>query len=247
MAIVVPAPAASTIRGIQTFLQLTQAVKRESGLSGGGPAAFASATGDDLRLFHWVAWAWRDIDLMHEGWSWRRGSASTTTSGSITIPPTTTAGSFGLTDFGSWMYPNSQYRPSAYLVSSGQQSEQALKFLDYDSFRRKFLIGTHAAGPLTYWSIHPNGDFLVGPTPDAAHVVRADYIKDHIALAADADAPTMPSRFHPLIVWYALREYGGYDAASEVWQRADRNYNAGFLALSQACLPRMRWGGKPLA
>ena len=30
---------------------------------------------DDLRIFHWVAWAWRDIDLMHESWAWRRGTA----------------------------------------------------------------------------------------------------------------------------------------------------------------------------
>lgn len=231
---------------MSSFLQLAQAVSRESGLTG-TPAAFATATGDMLRIFHWVAWAWRDIDLMHEAWNWRRGSASGTTNGTITMSPTGVAPGFALTNFGSWVYPSAHYRPSAYKVSAGQQSEQPLTFMDYDSFRMKFVVGTHTAGAVSFWTISPAGDFLVGPTPDSAYQVRAEYIKDHVALSLDADTPTMPSRFHQLIVWYALREYGGFDAASEVWQRADRNYKSGFSGLSQACLPKMRWGGRPLA
>lgn len=231
---------------MSTFLELAQAVKRESGLTGGGPAAFASATGDNLRIFHWVAWAWRDIDLMHESWLWRRGSATATTT-TTTLAATDAAPGFALTDFASWITPTRDYKPTSYRVSDGVANEQPLYWLPYDEYRQRFIVGTHDAGSLQYWTIAPNGDMLVGPTPDASHFVRADYIKDHVALAADADTPTMPARFHPLIVWYALREYGGYDAASEVWQRADRNYKSGFSALSQAQLPRMRWGQRPLA
>ena len=226
------------------WLQLAQEVKRESGLTGGGPVAFASANGEDLRIFNWVAWAWRDIDLMHEGWAWRRGTATATTNGSMTLTGLT---SFSLADFGSWLPASSIYNVSAYRISSGQSAENNLKFIDYDIFRRQFIQGTHTAAGLQYWSIAPNGDMLVGPTPDASHVVRADYIKDHVALSADASTPTMPTRFHPLITWYALREYGGYDAASEVWQRADRNYNSLYSALAQAQLPKMRWNMRPLA
>ena len=231
------------------FLQLAQAAKRESGLSGGGPASISTATGDDLRFFHWVAWVWRDIDLMHESWAWRRASAQATTSGSMTLSPTA-AGDFNLSDFGSWKPADANprgYRPTTYKVSDGQSAERPLYFMVYDRFRNQFQVGTHTAAPLQYWTVAPNGDFLVGPTPDAAHVVKADYIKDHTALAADADEPAMPSRFHMLIVWHALREYGGYDAASEVWQRADRNFRSLWPALAQAQLPQMRWGAPPLA
>lgn len=231
------------------LLALARAAKRESGLTSSAtdPAAFATATGDDLRFFHWVAWAWRDIDLMHESWAWRRASATATTSGSRTLGPTDVAPGFALTDFGSWLAATREYQPSAYKVSAGQIAENPLTWLDYDRFRQMFTVGTHTAAPLVYWSIAPNGDFLVGPTPDEAHVVRADYVKDHVALAADADVPTLPSRFHMIIVWRALREYGGFDAASEVWQRADGNYRSMLPALSQAQLPKMRWGGRPLA
>ena len=57
---------------------------------------------------------------------------------------------------------------------------------------------------------------------------------------ADTDTPAMPTRFHSLIVWRALTEYGGYDAASEVFQRADRNYTMAMPALLQSQLPQ-RW------
>ena len=229
------------------WLQLAQEVKRESGLTGGGPSALATATGDDLRIFNWVAWAWRDIDLMHEAWLWRRGAALATTSASMTLPGAAIPPGFARPDFGSWIQSSDVYSPSAYRVTDGKIAERNLTFLEYDTFRRNFIQGTHTAAGLQYWTIAPSGDLMVGPTPDAAHVVRADYIKDHVALSADTSTPAMPARFHPLITWYALREYGGFDAASEVWQRADRNYGSGYSALAQAQLPRMRWRTRPLA
>lgn len=233
---------------MSTYLALAQAVKRESGLTGGGPTSFATASGDDLRLFHWVSWAWRDLDLMHEQWKWRRGTGTATTGGGITLTGVT---SFGLADFGRWLPSSRVYQPSAYKVSAGASAEQGLTFLEYDNFRSKFIMGSHTAAGLQYWTAAPNGDMLVGPTPDENHVVRADYIKKHVALesAIDPDAaePTMPADFHPLITWYALREYGGFDAASEVWQRADRNYRSLLPSLNQSQLPAMRWGARPLA
>lgn len=230
------------------LLQLTQAVKRESGLTGGGPTSFATATGDDLRMFYWVSWAWRDIELMHETWLWRRGEATATTSGSRTLSPTD---DFGLADFARWMQPDDIYRPTCYRVSDGVASERELYWLEYNAFRKAFEIGSHTAGGLQSWASKPDGSMLVGPTPDAAHVVRAQYIKRHVALesAADPDAatPGMPEDFHMLIVWNALMQYGGFDAAAEVWQRAERNYNSMISALLQSQLQPMRWARRPLA
>lgn len=232
---------------MSTLLTMARAVKRESGLGAGGsdPASFATATGDDLRFFHWIIAAWRDIDLMHEAWSWRRGTGTAVTNGTRVLSPTA---DFGLADHASWLTPTREYRPSAYKTADGAVAETFLTWLPYDDFRSRYIVGTHTASGLAHWSIDPSTNaMLVGPTPDAQHTVRADYIKDHVALAADADVPALPSRFHSLIEWRALKEYAGFDAASEVWQRAEANYRSLFPALSQACLPRMRWGGRPLA
>lgn len=228
------------------LLQLAQAVKRESGLSGGGPASVVTATGDDARIFQWVNWAHRDICLMHESWLFRRGSGLAETA-AMTLPHDLASPGFGLSDFADWKPANGEYKPSAWRVTDGQQNEQALTFLTWDEFRKMFVLGVHTAGPVQYWSIDPSGLLHVGPTPDAAHKVRADYIKDVVDMTVDTDTPMIPTRFHNLIVWRALAEYGGFDAASEVFTRADRNYAMGMSALLQAQLPMRFISARPLA
>lgn len=225
------------------LLQLAQAVKRESGLAGGGPTAFATASGDDARIFHWVIGAWREIDLMHEAWGWRRASATAPTNGTTALA----VSDFGMADFGAWKRASRDYGVSAWRTADGVACEQQLAWMPYETFRRAYLLGAHQAAGLQHWSLTPGGDLLVGPTPDADHTVRADYIRDHTALAADADVPALPSRFHMLIVWEALLQYGGYDAASEVAQRARRNADALWGPLSQDQLPAVGWGARPLA
>jgi hypothetical protein len=108
--------------------------------------------------------------------------------------------------------------------------------LTYDAFRKQFLIGTPASGSVQYWTISPSDQFLVGPAPDSAHFLRADYIKDYTDMVADGDVPALPTRFHMLVVWRALMEYGGFDAAGEVYQRAEKNYTLTWTSLVQSQL-----------
>jgi hypothetical protein len=224
------------------FLQLTQTVKRESGLSGVAPASYLSATGDDARLFSWVNWAARDITLQREDWRWRRGTTTATTS-----TQANSAFALGLTDFASWKDATRFYKPSAYRVSDGPGSEHELLWMDYDQFRKQFLIGTQTASSAQNWTISPSDELLLGPAPDTLHFIRADYIKDYVDMAADTDVPALPTRFHMLIVWRALMEYGGYDAASEVYQRAEKNYTATWTQLVQSQLEAPKILAKALA
>lgn len=228
------------------FLQLAQMVKRESGLSGGPVVSVATANGDDTRIFNWVNSAWQELFLEHESWRFRRGEAlgETTTA---TMAATTAAPGFALTDFASWKQSAGDYKPSAWRTADGQVTERGLYWLDYESFRRRFVVGVHNPGPVRYWTVSPDEALMLGPTPDAAHMVRAAYVKDFIPLALDADEPTLPARFHAMIAWRALRDYGGYDAASEVFQRADQNYKALWSALAQSQLQMPSFGAKPLA
>lgn len=228
------------------YLDLAKKVKRESGLSGGSPVSVATAQGDDARIFGWVNDAWQDIFLAHESWRFRRGEAlgQTTTA---TMAADAVAPGFALTDFASWKPSAGDYKPSAWRTADGQVTERQLYFLDYETFRRRFVTGVHSPGPIRFWSVNPDEALVFGPTPDAAHMVRAAYVKDFKPLALDADEPTLPARFHDLIAWRALREYGGFDAASEVYQRADQNYASGWSALSQAQLQAPGFGAKPLA
>lgn len=225
------------------YLQLAQAVKRESGLSG-AIATVASTTTEDVRIANWVNWAARDIHLAREDWRWRRGSA---TANSTSTQANTASSAFGLTDFASWKRENGVYQPSAYRISDGSGTERRLFWMPYDQFRMQFTVGTQTAGVATYWSISPSEEFLLGPAPDGPHFVRADYVKDYTDLSADGDTPTMPSRFHMMIVWRALVEYGGFDAAGEVYQRADQNYRLMWTALVQSQLEAPSFAHRSLA
>ena len=228
------------------FLQLAQAVKRESGLSGSGPLSVVTATGDDARIFQWVNWAWRDIALLHEGWLFRRASAQGLTS-AMFMPHDQGLPGFSLSDFGSWKLPDPEYRVYAYAQDDGVQAERPLRFMGWDSFRARFVVGAQIPGPLAFWSVNPAGVLSVGPMPDRPHVVRADYIRDVLDMTADQDVPPLPARFHMVLVWRALSEYAGFDAASEVFQRASGNLASQLSALRQAQLPRIGFGARPLA
>lgn len=210
------------------FLSLAQAVKRESGLGmESSIVSFATAAGDDRRMFQWVNWAARDITLSKPGWRFRRGAATLAS----TTDQANTPAAFGLTDFASWKPATKTYKPSAYMISQGAGTESELQWLEYDQFRAIYIVGVQTPGVSVNWTISPSNELLLGPAPASAHFVRADYIKDYTDMTADADVPTIPSSFHMLIVWRALMEYGGFDAAGEVYQRAERNYNSSFPQL----------------
>lgn len=211
------------------YLQLCQATLRESGLSGTIDSV-ATATGVNARICSWVNWAARDITMQREDWRFRRGMA---TAASTTLQANSAA-VFGLTDFAAWKAANKTYAPTAYRVSDGAGTEHKLAWLDYDTFRMKYLIGVQVPGSSQEWSISPTDEILLGPAPDSAHFVRADYARDFVDLVSDLDTPILPAKFHMLIVWRALTEYGGYDAAAEVFQRADRNYSAMWPQLVQS-------------
>ncbi len=226
------------------YLQLTQAVKRESGLGAANSiVSSTTATGDDRRMFDWVNWAARDITQAREDWRFRRGSATLVS----TVNQSNTAADFGLTDFASWKSAGLVYKPTAYRLTDGANTEQALAWLDYDQFRQRYMVGSQTPGQSQYWSIAPDEAFLIGPTPDSAHFVRADYVKDYSDLTADAQIPSIPARFHMLIVWRALMEYGGFDAAGEVHQRASSNYNLMWPQLTQSQLEMPSFAARSLA
>lgn len=214
------------------YIQLAQAVKRESGMSG-TVASVITTISEDARIVQWVDWATRDIVLAREDWRFRRGTA---TAAAATAQASDPAVDFSLTDFVSWKKANQSYAPSAYRVSDGESTERRLQWMTYDQFRMTFMVGSQSPGAATYWSISPEEDFLLGPAPDSAHFIRADYIKGYQGYVDDTSTPQIPERFHMLIVWRALMEYAGYDAASETYQRAEGNYRSMWTNMVQTQL-----------
>lgn len=204
-------------------LQLAQRLKRESGRSGVGPITFAPTSGEDLLLVDAVKDAWRNLQTEPRDWRWMRATAlAPLQAGTVTNTPSSLGVSATLER---WRGDTDDYRPTVFNTSNAEL-EWPLHWLPYDRFRARFIVGTHAAGRPRYWSTGLDNSFLVGPRPDlATYQLRADYQSLPVELAADLDVPAMPSRHHMAIVWAALMQIAGHDAANEHYVRARDAYD----------------------
>jgi hypothetical protein len=211
------------------FLQLVQRAKLESGRLTAGPATVSAAAGRDALLVDWVNEAWRAIQMMPaRNWRWmRRTALATLSAGQGSYTP---AG-LGMPDLGYWAKPSDAYAPTV-LDSANPSSEAPLTFWEYERFRAAYIVGPQTNAWPQHWSIAPaDGSLLLGPAPATAMTLRIDYFKAPQELTQDADVPDMPPKFHPLIVWAAMSQLAGFDAAPETLARAYDNYQRDLSAL----------------
>lgn len=204
------------------WLQLAQRVHRESGRSGAGPTAYASATKDHARLFDWVSDAWLNLQSLPREWRWMLRSHD----GLILAGVSEYTGTdLGIADFGRWRVPSETYTVRAYSAAA-PENVWRLKYADMDRFTSMFLDSSLAPGVPQLWAIGADNHLWLGPDPDADYRVKADYITEPQVLADDGDEPGMPSRFHMVLVWRALMELARFDAAPELLARAADNHDA---------------------
>lgn len=96
-----------------------------------------------------------------------------------------------------------------------------LDWIDYEDFRDRYLRQSHTSGLPMHLSTSPSGSLLVGPKPDKAYPLRADYETAPTKLA-DGEAPGMPAQFHTLLVWMALEQIAAADGDAAHIARAAR-------------------------
>jgi len=201
------------------FLALVQRLHSETGRSTAAPTTVVAQTGQSLRLVNAVADAWTELQSERD-WRWMRGR----TDAALTIGQQTYAGTdLGVaTRFGRWRKEDSTYSVCLYISGSPNTLWQATQW-DLDTFRQLYIYRTMGQSTPIAWAIDESNNILFGPAPAAAYKVRADYWKEPSTLAADADTPDMPDRFHMLLVWRALQDIAKYDAAAELLAKAEKN------------------------
>ena len=234
------------------FLALVNRLKLESGRSGGDIASVSTATGNDLRLVNWTAAAYEKIQRKTDEWRWMRASvlASITASqmaqdpgADMLIQPADTD---PLADFRGFRAPSDDYTVTI-LDPANPAAEWTMQWLDYDEFRRRYMVGTHDAAPPLHWSVSPDNKLMIGPTPDIVYHVRFDYRTKVITLADDADEPTMPEDYHMAIVWEALKSLAAFDNAPEVYTRARDEFDEVSEDLWTDQGPKLTINARPLA
>lgn len=228
------------------YITLIQRLKRESGRSGGPPASVAVLSGDDINLGNWIADAWREVQRKRMDWAWMRK----TVAGALVADQM----AYAVTDLQAdaaplarWQDETEYYAPMVRNTVAGGQP-WALRWMPYEKFQAIYLRGTPTPGGPQYWTQATDKKILIGPAPNTSdYVLTADYWTAPTELVADADEPAMPEQFHMLLVWRALLEVAGFDAAPEVELRARRNLRMAWSDLIDDQAPRVQLDDEPLA
>ncbi len=220
------------------FLALAQRVAMECGLRGAVPTTVSSQSGNLARIVTWANEAWLEIQNERRDWAWMRSSASfATVSGQATY----TAAQAGVTDLGMWA--RDTFRN--YVTTVGTRSEVFMDFLPYDAWRNMYQYGANrftTSRPIVI-PIMPAIDLGFGPVPSGDYTITGDYYRSPSSLAADTDTPSLPTKYHMAIVYRAMMFYGGFEAATEVYQRGETEYRRLMRGLSADQLPEMTFGG----
>ncbi len=232
-----------------TFLQLCQALSRESGTVsnfGSQPSSVVDQVGRNAKIVAWVAQAWVDIQNMHRTWRFRRKeftSALSISAGEYT------ANSFSLSDHSFWA--GSRAEPDVYTLydsSTGVSDETSLAWMPWERFTRLYRRGAQTDGRPIHWSVSPTGSLHVGPAPDKAYVFKGEYVRTAQQMTANADEPICPADYHMIIVWYALlRLVGADEAPADAKAHAATQFDPLYRAMANTELPAPTVAGARLA
>lgn len=208
-----------------TFLGLCSDARRECGMSGTGPTAVTGQVGDLERIVNWVKNSWTEVQNRHADWLWLRSTFTVNTvSGTDSYAfgvVTDSRLSAVISRFSRWWLYDIDGCPNvkSYLTSAGVSGEKYLLPLPWASFRDLYKRGTQTNNAPVHVTVDPQRNLILGPKPSGIYTITGEYQMSAQVLAADADTPEMPSQFHQLIVYEAMKKYGGFKSASEVSAR----------------------------
>jgi hypothetical protein len=206
-----------------TFLEMVQRLRLETNYANTGPSSVSGQSGDHERAVAWVVSAWTDIQNRHT-WRWMRKQFTlTVSSGTSTYDYTSaidSATSTAISRFKSWHLKDSWNPPKCYLQSSGSGTEYWLTYVPWEHFRTIYQIGTQTPGAPAHITIDPSDQLVIGPEPNDTYVISGEHNRSAQVLSVNADEPEMQSDYHMVIVYEAMKKYGLFRPAPEVFERA---------------------------
>lgn len=201
-------------------LELVQRLSLESSASG-TVTTTVGQQGESLRLVTWIDQAWQDIQRMDNQWKWMRKTAGPTNLVQDRAIYAPADAPFSLTDFGDWL-------PDSFRIYQGTvDNEQILTQYPYERFRDTYIYGTtrNTNGYPIAITIVPDKSLRVALQPNSTnYFLSGEYYSKPSVMAADTDTPDIPERYHMMIVWGALVDYGGFESSPEAYTRAKERY-----------------------
>ena len=230
-----------------TFLSGVNDLLRELSLTV-TPTDVTNQTGELDRLIKWYRDAYIDIQNRNGGeWRWLRHPFTFDTVADddeyAYTDVTDVSASAVISRFNKWHLASPINTPKAYLTSGGIGSQYRLTFIDWDDFSSIYKIGSNPSAAPQFITIDPQDNIVLGPPPSGVYTVTGEYYRAPQILAANADTPEMPSQFHRLIVFAAMKQYALSNVAVEFDSSANYNYNRLMTQLDNNQGPTIKFGG----
>jgi len=207
------------------YLELCQALRREVGASGTGPANVEGQTGEYARIVSWIANEWLRIQERHQRWNfaWAQGQ--------VEVEP-----AFREYELDSDVAVVDH--DSLYLNASH------LHVIDWKLFREDFREASGAG--IRRVAFSPDGLLRLEDFPKASATLDFEYWREPQRLLTNQDTPRAPSVYHYAIVYSAMAQYGLYENAPEVIQQAQDAFSRIYQEMINRELPDIGIQG-PLA
>jgi len=217
-------------------------------VTGTGPAAVTEQTGELERIVAWVKNGYIEVQNRHKDWLWLR---STFTVNTVASDDTYAYGDVTdsrlagvITRFSRWWLLDNEGFPNVkiYLTSDGVAGERYLTPLPWAQFRDLYKRGTQTDNFPVHVTVDPQRNLVLGPKPDAVYTVTGEYQMSAQVLAANGDTPELPSDFHQLLVYEAMKKYGTFRSAPDVLSRGTTEGNKLMRQLEGNQRPECRIG-----
>jgi hypothetical protein len=235
---------------VTTFLQLCKDVARECDVSNGeaAVASVAAQVGQVQRIVAAVRDEWILIQNRHQDWRWMRSEFTFTTvvgdDSYAYTDATDVLTAATISRFAKWVANDDADPIKCYLTTVS--NERWLQWLPWESFKSIYKIGTQNNGVPTHVSVDPQNNLRFGPKPNDTYTITGPYQRGAQVLSAGTDEPDLPSRYHQLLMFSAMRRYGYGDAATETITYAEKQIRTMLRQLEADQLPSVRIGS-PMA
>lgn len=207
------------------FLQLCVELQRECDVPGAQMTAVTDQVKELDRLVNWIKQSWNELQGRSTRWRWMRSTFSLTTTLGVDSYAATSATDTriggAISRFARWwpMDERGAANVKIYLQSAGVGTERWMSYMSWADFREIYKRGTVNNAPPAHFTIDPQNKLVFGPPPDGVYIATGEYQMSQQELSTEADTPEMPTRFHPVIVYMAMRKYAGFEGAPEVMSR----------------------------
>jgi hypothetical protein len=192
-----------------TFLQLCQRTAKECGVGSASvqmlPSTVVGQVGELSRVVDYVQQSWTELQG-NRRWSFLWEVAT------ITIPASASSVAQGVSA--------DRYDVESAYVPVVTSDGRHMDYLPWDEFRTMYprlLTGSS----LGVWTVAPDRSVRInGIAPPTGHVFTVERFAMPTKLRLDTDVPPIDADLHMLIVYMAVRKYGGFDEAGTQYKLA---------------------------